>query len=955
LRPSRFLALGLFCGAAYGATTIDVSTRVAVPAVKRFGINLGWMNNYDSGQIMKNLIFRNPGFEGQISQSIVRCVSGTATGCIDENANAHWPTGFWNGASYEVIVGVAKGRAGTVSTSTAPSGGNGTQYQFADSGVAPANGDYILLRKSASGGSTSGWLPNGSVTDETLDLAPDTPGHQAVRLTATGVGQTANIAAVFDAGAGGPFIQLNGMFRISFKAKGVGGGNNLNVFVGRGGTANVVYVNQNLALSGSWSTYNIDFSASESGTSVGPVTLRFTATNPSAALLDDVSLVQTNGDITNTTAFRDPVVNALKSFNPGILRYWVEDLGDSLDNEIAPPFARARSDYSSQNINREDAMYGLHEFLELCELLRAEPWYIVPTTFTTQEMSNLLEYLGGGAGTPYGARRVARGRTAPWTDAFSTIHLEFGNEAWNQANYYGGTIGASDPPSYGARGSEMFGVAKSSPYYSSSKYDLILGGQASFPGRNTGIHNASSNHDSLAVAPYFGGNIDSYGTNEDLFGPLFAEPEMLEQTGYMRQNYNNMQASSRPVPLSIYEVNLHTTTGSITQAVLDTFTPSIGAGIAVADHMLMMLRDLNIRNQVLYSLTQFANSRLGPNASYVLLWGTVRDMGVTDRRRPQFLAVRLANEAVGGDLVQATQSGDNPTWNQSLVNGIQYNNAHFIQSFAFVNGNHRAVIVFNLHRTSNLDVTFTGLYAPSGPVTMRRLSANAITDTNESAENVTIQTTNFTSFDPTQPLTLPPFSMTVLTAGDTAPPIPVAVQATAQSQTQVSVSWSLSSGAAQYEIARMSAGVPLQVVATAANPPYPDAVSASNAYLYRVRAVGGGARSTFSTPDIATTVPFSDDPIVAGVTMVSGSHLMEMRTAANAVNLLAGLSARSWTDPSIVPQVTLVQATHIVELRSSLTNAFGLLGLTVPTFANSIVAGSVIHGADIQELRDAVR
>jgi hypothetical protein len=153
----------------------------------------------------------------------------------------------------------------------------------------------------------------------------------------------------------------------------------------------------------------------------------------------------------------------------------------------------------------------------------------------------------------------------------------------------------------------------------------------------------------------------------------------------------------------------------------------------------------------------------------------------------------------------------------------------------------------------------------------------------------------------------------------------------------------------------MSAGVPLQVVATAANPPYPDAVSASNAYLYRVRAVGGGARSTFSTPDIATTVPFSDDPIVAGVTMVSGSHLMEMRTAANAVNLLAGLSARSWTDPSIVPQVTLVQATHIVELRSSLTNAFGLLGLTVPTFANSIVAGSVIHGADIQELRDAVR
>ena len=771
MRYLRLAVLILFSTAAFGATTINVSSNVAVPGVKRFGLNLGWATNYDSGQIMKNLLFRNPGFEGLIYRSIVRCVSGTPTGCIDENPGTHWPTGFWNGAAYEVIVGGGKGRAGTVMTSTAPSGGNGTQFQFADSGVAPAAGDYILLRKTESGGAAAGWVPTvaggGAVADETSDLAPDTQGHQAIRLTANGSGQSARIQGVFDASVAGPFVQLNGSFRLSFKAKGAGGNNNLAVFLGRGAPANEVFINQTINLTSTWTTYNIDFAATESGTSRGTGQLNFVAVNPSVVLLDDVSVLQLNGDPANTTAFRDPVVNALKTFNPGILRYWVEDLGDSLDNEIAPPFGRMRANYSSRILLREDIMYGLHEFLELCDLTHAEPWYIVPTTFTTQEMSNLLEYLGGPVSTAYGAKRASRGRSAPWTDAFATIHLEFGNEAWNMADYYGATI--SDPPSYGNRGSELFGVAKSSPYYTGSKYDLVLGSQAALPARSVAIHNGSSNHDSLAVAPYFGGNIDSFSTNEELFGPLFAEPELISTTGYMRQSLTNMQSSSRPVPLSVYEVNLHTTNGSISQTALDSFTPSIGAGVAVADHMLMMLRDLGIRNQCLFSLTQLAFART--DGKYVLLWSVVRDMGVTDRKRPQYLAVQMANEVLGGDLLQTTLSGDNPTWNQPLVNGVQYNNAHRIQSFAFANGSKRSVIVFNLDRANPLQVTFAGANAPHGAVTIRQTSASSITATNESAQNVGITTQNVSNFDPAQPLALPPFSMTVLSSDQAAAPL----------------------------------------------------------------------------------------------------------------------------------------------------------------------------------------
>ena len=115
-------------------------------------------------------------------------------------------------------------------------------------------------------------------------------------------------------------------------------------------------------------------------------------------------------------------------------------------------------------------------------------------------------------------------------------------------------------------------------------------------------------------------------------------------------------------------------------------------------------------------------------------------------------------------MVETTQAGDNPRWNQPLTNRIQLDNVAYVQSFAFTNGNRRAVVIFNLHRTDTLNVTVGGLNAPSGTVTMSRLGAANITDTNESVNNVTVTTQTLTNFDGSQVLTLPPFSMTVLSS-----------------------------------------------------------------------------------------------------------------------------------------------------------------------------------------------
>lgn len=794
------LSLGLAATAA-ADTLIHVGDEVLQSGVKRFGLGLAQHNYYDSAQMMKELLFRNPGFEGLLYQSVVRLGPGaSADRAIEDQAFTQWPSGFWDGADYEVIwsSGSAKGRRGTILQSLAPSRQNppndpngnsqGTTYVFSDSDPAkiPASGDYLVLRKIHRGGSSGGaafasWQTNtgggGSVTSELADLPPATAGLQCARLSAATAGQQAGVTGQFDTLTG--FVRLNGAFRLAFKAKGVGGANQALVSVRRG--TGTPYLSQTVQLTGDWADYSIPFTAAEAATISGTVSVSVSATGQSDLLLDDVSLRQTDGSPANPTEFRDAVVEAIAGLNPGILRYvnW-QNMGNSLDNEIAPPFARMRSGYSVYSTTENNFMPGLHEFLVLCEHLDAEPWYCIPATYSTTEIANLMEYLGGPATTPYGALRAARGHADPWTGVFSRIHLEFGNENWNNSAFRGSVISQSVP--CGERASELFAVIKQSSYYTAPKFQCLLGGQAGNPGLNLQLHNASSQHDTLNLAPYLSSRVDSFETggevdNEKLFAPLFAEPEWWSTnpsptSGLVAFTRNQIQASSRPVPLAIYEVNLHTNQGSISQAALDAFTPSVGAAIAVSGHMLTMLKELGMRDQCFFSLaghrtTWTATDGL-PRSS--ALWGAVLDMGRTDRKRPHYHAVRMMNEALAGDCVSTNHSGDNPTWDVVDQNRVTFTGAHYLQSHAFRDGNRRSLLVFNYHRTQPLEVRFDGPGAPSGSVSMQRLTSDQITDHNENSEVVVPTSETIAGFDPNTPTSLPPFSMTMLQWTETSGP-----------------------------------------------------------------------------------------------------------------------------------------------------------------------------------------
>jgi hypothetical protein len=176
--------------------------------------------------------------------------------------------------------------------------------------------------------------------------------------------------------------------------------------------------------------------------------------------------------------------------------------------------------------------------------------------------------------------------------------------------------------------------------------------------------------------------------------------------------------------------------------------------------MLTLLKELGIKDQAFFCLGGYSFNR--DDGKTALLWGGMRDMGVTDRRRPQYLALQMLNRIMEGDLVQTLHQGQDPTWNQPLMNRVQHDNCHYLQSFAFRANGQTKIAIFNLHRTDPLTVNFSGADAPRGRVLLERLTSANITDSNENGEVVRPVSSLLTAFDPAAQMVLPPFSLTLI-------------------------------------------------------------------------------------------------------------------------------------------------------------------------------------------------
>jgi uncharacterized repeat protein (TIGR03803 family) len=187
--------------------------------------------------------------------------------------------------------------------------------------------------------------------------------------------------------------------------------------------------------------------------------------------------------------------------------------------------------------------------------------------------------------------------------------------------------------------------------------------------------------------------------------------------------------------------------------------------------------------------------------------------------------------------------------------------------------------------------------------------------------------------------------------------VPQHFKATASGSSQVNLTWDAVSGVSPvYQIWRTtSVNTGFAQYASTSMTNYSDAgVSANTTYMYEIKAVDGGNQTNFTPVDVATTVAFTDDPLVAQ-TKAKSVHITQLRTAVNAMRAAAGLPATTFTDSAAAG--TAIKALHITQLRTALSEARNTLGLSALTFTDPTLtqASTKLKMVHIQELRDGVK
>ena len=228
------------------------------------------------------------------------------------------------------------------------------------------------------------------------------------------------------------------------------------------------------------------------------------------------------------------------------------------------------------------------------------------------------------------------------------------------------------------------------------------------------------------------------GNDAQIYYPLFGHAWETVRSGHMVRSRDILQKSGQGTQMAIYEINLHAITGGAPANLRNDFLTGLGGGLALPLTMLTYQRDMGIRTQAAFQSLQYS-TRI-PSGQYGRVWGMLRDIEVTSRKRPTWMGVELANRAIQGNMIKTDQSGGNPIITQAPINGLSSQTTFpLVQSFAFKQGNRYSAVLFNLDlgrvQTAQIRMPRT----PNGNATLHTMTANSIRANNENGQQVNIQ------------------------------------------------------------------------------------------------------------------------------------------------------------------------------------------------------------------------
>lgn len=592
-------------------------------ALPRIGLNLGGASTWGADQLPANVL-KNPGFEAVLDRSLVIVKEVGRDGVTDDSDWLARPADFWGGAAFTVLSGAAAGRAGQVLESKRRGKGGPDQFLLDPMPLGLRAGDAIGVSATGISAGLPLWWSSGRVMSSP-EHRPGSPGRQSAHLIGGG-GRVQLLHYLDTIGArAGKLLLVNGKWQLSFWARGGGASQVLQVRFQRQGMP--PFLQTSVTLGRAWSQHVFEWRADErpQAAPTGPLELAF-ALDAGEAWIDDADLGPARA---GAGGFRPEVVELLRQLKPGYLRDWQGQLGDSVANRLAEPFARRPTRYRPGD-NEVLYLYSLPDFLELCAAVGAQPWVVAPT------LADAAEYEALGHALKQAAAR----------HGFREIVLEFGNENWNLIFRPAGMLNAL---THAQAADRAFKAVKAG---AAGFNGLLTTVNAQFvnPDGVRQIAQASTEASRVTVAPYFLYTLPATLTPAQAVAAAFADDDSLVRA-------DRRQAQLYGKQLSVYEVNFHTTEGDAGLALRNRTVAGAHSGAALAKRLLETVA-AGVREQAVYSLTGF-DFLAAKERGLVRMWGVARDVA-PGRLRPTGLALQLLNEAVGGDVHAARCDGAAP-------------------------------------------------------------------------------------------------------------------------------------------------------------------------------------------------------------------------------------------------------------------------------------------------------